>query len=236
MPPYPAALILVPHYPHQLFTYLIPDTLQQKVRAGNVVRVPFGSNVHIGLVAEIIETTETTPLKAIEAIIDESLKLSPSMVSLARWMASYYLAPLGTCLQLMLPPLFRYGSKERFMITPLGRMMAAGSGRGRATQHAILIRLQTAKRGLSGQYLRRQLSHRHITPALTALKKHGHIESYVSLPSPTQYATRANEGRTQPKPANAGDETAPGLRQDISLPSRSEIGHMQHRIGRDDPN
>ena len=214
----PAALILIPHYPHRLYTYVIPETLQ-KIHAGHMVRVPFGSNVHVGLVAEITETTATSHLKAIKDIVDESFALSPSMLTLARWMASYYLAPLGTCLQLMLPPVFRHNIKERFMITPLGRMMAAGSGRGRATQHAILIRLQSAKQGLTGQYLRQQLGHRRIAPALTALKKNGHIESYVNLPSPTQHATRSNGRRTQPKPANAVDETAQGLLLDSSLPS-----------------
>ncbi|HIO21195.1 MAG TPA: hypothetical protein EYN18_02210, partial [Nitrospirales bacterium] len=163
MPPLsPAALILIPHYPQQLYTYVIPESLQ-KIYAGHMVRVPFGSNVHVGLVAEIIETTETSHLKTIEAIVDESFELPSSMLSLARWMASYYLAPLGTCLQLMLPPMFRHGIKERFMITPLGRMMAAGSGRGRATQHAILTRLQSAKQGLTSQYLRRQFRNRRIT-------------------------------------------------------------------------
>ncbi len=217
MSPSPAALILIPHHPHQLYTYVIPKSLQ-KIRAGSMVWVPFGSNVHIGLVAEIVETTETSNLKTIETIVDESFALSPSMLTLARWMASYYLAPLGTCLQLMLPPLFRYGMKERFMITPLGRMMAAGSGRGRATQHAILTRLQSAKQGLSGQYLRQQLDHRQITPALTALKKYGHIKSYVNLPSITQHAKPFNRDRIEPKPAKAADETAHDLRQDL-LPS-----------------
>ncbi|HIC04978.1 MAG TPA: primosomal protein N' [Nitrospirales bacterium] len=216
MPPLsPAALIFIPRYPQQLYTYVIPESLQ-KIYAGHMVRVPFGSNVHVGLVAEIIETTETSHLKTIEAIVDESFELPSSMLSLARWMASYYLAPLGTCLQLMLPPMFRHGIKERFMITPLGRMMAAGSGRGRATQHAILTRLQSAKQGLTSQYLRRQFRNRRITPALTALKKYGHIESYVNLPSATQHATRSNNGRIEP---SAADEIAHDLLRDASLPS-----------------
>ena len=171
MSSHPAALVLIPHYPRQLFTYLIPDLLHDNMSEGNLVQVPFGANVHIGLIIEITETTATTQLKTIESIVDESLTLSPSMISLARWMASYYLTSLGICLQPMLPPMFTQEMKERLIITPLGRMMAAGSGRGRETQHAILTRLQIAKQGLTHQYLRQQLGHRRIAPAVTALKK-----------------------------------------------------------------
>lgn len=219
MPSCPAALILIPHYPHQFFTYVIPDTLQQKIHAGNMVRVPFGSNVHVGLVAEIIATTATTHLKAIEDIVDASFELSPSMLSLARWMASYYLAPMGACLQLMLPPMFRHGIKERFIITPLGRMMAAGSGRGRATQHAILTRLQSAKHGLSSQYLRRQLGHRRMTQALATLKRNGHIDAHLDLPSVARNAQRANGRRTQSNPANAADVTQGNTQHEVPLHS-----------------
>ncbi|MBQ28010.1 MAG: primosomal protein N' [Nitrospiraceae bacterium] len=244
MSSHPAALIFISHYPQRLFTYVIPNTLRQKIRAGNMVRVSFGSNVHVGLIAEIIETTETAHLKEIEAIVDTSFALSPSMLSLARWMASYYLSPVGECLQLMLPPMFRHGIKERFIITPLGRMMAEGSGAGRVIQHAILIRLQSAKHGLSSQYLRQQLGRRSIASTLRTLKKNGHIESYVDLPSRTQYAKRSNGSRIKPNPAYAVDETRHGLLQDSSLSSplassirkgRSQIFIMQapleYRVG-----
>ena len=84
MSPSPTALILIPHYPHQLFTYVIPDALQQTVCAGHMVLVPFGPNVHVGLVTETMVTTETTGLRPIKQVVDGSFELSPSMLSLAR--------------------------------------------------------------------------------------------------------------------------------------------------------
>lgn len=219
MPSYPTALVLIAHFPRQLFTYVIPETLRQNVHSGSMVHVPFGSNVHIGLIVEIIETTGTAKLKTIESMACDSFELSSSMLSLARWMASYYLVPVGICIQLMLPPFFKHRVQERFLITPLGRMMASGSGRGRATQHAILTRLQSAKHGLTRQYLRQHLGSRRIASALTALKRNGHVENYIKLPLATQQTARSRRRRAEFTPANVADHAAQYPRQNASLPS-----------------
>ncbi len=183
MAPSQIALVLITHLPRQLFTYAIPKTLRQNVHSGSMVKVPFGSNSQIGLVIEIAENTNIKSLKEIEDVAGESFQLSPKMLSLGRWMSSYYLSPLGPCIQSMVPPQLRQRVKERFTITPLGRIMAAGSGRGRAIQHEILTRLKSSRHGLTHQYLRQRLGSRKILPALATLQKNGHIEHTVDIPS-----------------------------------------------------
>jgi primosomal protein N' (replication factor Y) len=86
------------------FSYAIPDGLD--VRAGQAVLVPFGEKVLQGVVMEL------TPLPAVEdtrdvlGIIESVSPLSSHQISLARWISDYYLAPLFSCVALMLPPSF----------------------------------------------------------------------------------------------------------------------------------
>ena len=200
MPSCPAALVFIPHFPRRCFTYIVPGTLRDRVCAGMLVRVPFGSGMQIGLVTELIETAVTDRLKMIEDVVEPSFRLSPEMLSLARWMAWYYFAPLGACLSLMLPPAFRTGIRERFIITPLGRSVADETRHrvGSGVQHTVLTTLQSARHGLSSRSIRRRLGNRGITQALAILKNNGYIDARLDVPSPVGNVRRGRRARSAP--------------------------------------
>ncbi len=195
----PSALIFIAQYPSQLYSYAIPPTLLSQLHPGSLVTVPFGRAVQTGMLIEISEGEEPQALELVTDLVDNSFVFPDTSVALARWIASYYLCPLGTCLQRILPAPFRHGVKEHYLITPFGRMMAAGSGRGRATQHAILTTLQAAKRGLSGQSLRRTLGTRNVASAIESLQTKGHITAKLNVPAPTKKkALRKSDSGTNP--------------------------------------
>ncbi|MCA0456887.1 MAG: primosomal protein N' [Chloroflexi bacterium] len=88
---------------NQSFDYLIPTELVDRVQIGQLVQVPFGTAVQHGIVIAFPETTEINYLKPIQSILDPQPVVTPTQIGLARWMSDRYLAPIGSCLWLMLP-------------------------------------------------------------------------------------------------------------------------------------
>ncbi len=75
-------------------------------------------------------------MRFLEAVLDEEPLLSEQLLTLAEWMAQYYLAPLGEVLRGMLPLMAEVRRTVYYRITDLGRDVLAGSldGDGDARQ------------------------------------------------------------------------------------------------------
>lgn len=86
------------------FSYAIPPGLS--IEIGQAVWVPFGARLLQGIVLGISPYPSVEETKEISGIIEPSPLLSPSHVSLARWISEYYLSPLFDAVALMLPPGF----------------------------------------------------------------------------------------------------------------------------------
>ncbi|HVP12235.1 MAG TPA: primosomal protein N' [Phycisphaerae bacterium] len=89
----------------KLYSYRIPEELQEVVAAGMRITVPF-SRTDRPVPAFCIDVSERpwdSTLKPVIAPIDEQPLLSPKMLELGRWIARYYAAPLGRTLDLMVP-------------------------------------------------------------------------------------------------------------------------------------
>ncbi len=74
--------------------------------------MPFGEKVLQGIVLELSPHPAVEETREIAGVIDPHPLLSPSRVSLARWISEYYLSPLFDAVALMLPPGF-----ERRVVT-----------------------------------------------------------------------------------------------------------------------
>ncbi len=92
------------------FSYAIPPGLN--VEMGQAVWVPFGDKILQGIVLELSRYPAVEETKDIAGVIEPRLLLSPSHVSLTRWISQYYLSPLFDAVALMLPPGF-----ERRVVT-----------------------------------------------------------------------------------------------------------------------
>jgi len=75
--------------------------------------VPFRTRRLQGIVVGLTDKAPVSETKDIEEIVDPEPVLSPVQIELARWISSYYLAPLIHCLRLMLPP----GLEQRAVLT-----------------------------------------------------------------------------------------------------------------------
>jgi primosomal protein N' (replication factor Y) len=95
------------------FHYSVPPLLREEVTVGQLIQVPFGSHRLQGIVVGLADRAPVAETRDIEEIVDPEPVLSPVQIELARWISSYYLAPLIYCLRLMLPP----GLERRAVLT-----------------------------------------------------------------------------------------------------------------------
>ena len=110
----------------RVFTYAVQDG--QLPQRGARVVVPFRNEKLIGvLTATGVPTPADFELKYLEAVLDDEPLLSEQLLSLAEWMAQYYLAPLGEVLRGMLPLMAEVRRTVYYRITDLGRDVLADS-------------------------------------------------------------------------------------------------------------
>jgi primosomal protein N' (replication factor Y) len=92
--------------PEQAFDYTVPENLRGMIAPGQRVMVPFskGNRQLIGYCVDIKNhPPKLRRLKQLHSLVDERPILGPAILSLARWMADYYLCPLGQVLETVLP-------------------------------------------------------------------------------------------------------------------------------------
>ena len=88
----------------QLFSYLVPNSLIDKIKIGKRVLVPFGNKKVEGFILEILNDKQVdVKLKNIIDVIDEHPVLTDEMIELGKYISNIYLAPLISCYQTMLP-------------------------------------------------------------------------------------------------------------------------------------
>jgi len=86
------------------FTYHVPKEMEEKVIEGGRVEVPFGRQKKIGYVVGLSETYEGTyTIKDIKKVIDSEPVFTKEQVSMAHFLADFYLCHVGECLSMQVP-------------------------------------------------------------------------------------------------------------------------------------
>src|ERR1035437_6243196 len=124
MPAYCEVALPVPL--DRVFTYAVPEgALPQR---GARVIAPFRNEKLIGVVTGLNSKVPADfEVRFLEAVLDEEPLLSEQLLTLAEWMAQYYLAPLGEVLRGMLPLMAEVRRTVYYRITDLGRDVLAKS-------------------------------------------------------------------------------------------------------------
>jgi primosomal protein N' (replication factor Y) len=102
MPTYLEIAVNVPRV-SGVFHYHLPPGLEDSVAPGHLVEVPFGKQNVQGVVLRQISEPEVPDTKAVSALIDEGVVITPAQILLAEHLAEYTLAPLAACVAVMLP-------------------------------------------------------------------------------------------------------------------------------------
>ncbi len=99
----------------QTFTYGIPTGRRRQYLPGQVVWVPFGRGRQQGVIMNLAETApEGVSVKVLGEPVTAAPALTPEQIELAMWLCRHYLAPLGECVKLILPPGF--GARSRVIV------------------------------------------------------------------------------------------------------------------------
>jgi primosomal protein N' (replication factor Y) len=145
------------------FTYAVRDG--QFPQRGARVIAPFRNEKLIGVVMAVEEKASTErEIRFLEAVLDEEPLLSEQLLSLAEWIAQYYLAPLGEVLRGMLPLMAEVKRSVCYRITDLGRDVLANAlegdgGSGAAASHPFHeARERDGARGFPGRSRKTKLS------------------------------------------------------------------------------
>jgi primosomal protein N' (replication factor Y) (superfamily II helicase) len=119
------------------FTYAL--RLDHQVERGVRVIAPFRNEKLIGVVTAVegVEPPAGVEVRPLEAVLDDAPLLSEQLLSLADWMAQYYLAPLGEVLRAMLPLTAEVRRTVYYRITDLGRDVLAATLDGEPAQRSL---------------------------------------------------------------------------------------------------
>jgi len=102
---------------NKTFTYHIPDELAHKLETGSLVRVEFGVAMQSGVIVARHDETEIPETKPILELLDPQPVMLAEHIDLAHWLSRAYLAPIGICIWLMLPPGFTGKSDRRYRLS-----------------------------------------------------------------------------------------------------------------------
>ncbi len=105
----------------QAFTYALPETLRHRVQPGSRIIVPFGPRKLTGVILRCHDDRPDVAIREALRLIDSEPVLSPELLSLGRWIADYYCAPLGEVLRSMLPLASDIRSGKIWSLTDAGR-------------------------------------------------------------------------------------------------------------------
>ncbi len=103
------------------FTYALPDTLQHRAQPGCRVVVPFGPRKLTGVILRAHNNIPEIDTRLALKLLDEEPAFSPALLDLAKWVASYYCAPLGEVLRIMAPLSHEVRHSRTWTLTSPGR-------------------------------------------------------------------------------------------------------------------
>jgi primosomal protein N' (replication factor Y) len=120
-----------------VFTYRVAAEVSPVV--GGRVLVPFRQQRLTGVVVELHDRKPSAATKTIQSVLDVSPVLDEQLLRLGRWIADYYLAPLGEVFRTMLPLNAEFKRAVAYGITKEGQLalhlagMSGSSARSRRT-------------------------------------------------------------------------------------------------------
>jgi len=120
-----------------VFTYRFPADATPV--AGGRVLVPFRQRRMTGIVVEVHDRKPAVATKPLYSVLDAAPVLDGQLLRLGRWIADYYLAPVGEVFRTMLPLNAEFKRAVAYRITAEGQMalhlvgMSGSSARSRRT-------------------------------------------------------------------------------------------------------
>lgn len=165
------------------FTYGVPEEVDSLL-PGALVLVPVSQRLLTGVATRVNISLEhglnPSKIRDIVQVLDDSL-LSDEIVDLCRWLAEYYMAPLGSALVAALPPGVRLSSKRSVSLTQIvqvkdGSVVDAPEWEQLGEEERALIEELARSEPLKVSTLQHRLGRKGLEKRLTGLRRRGLID------------------------------------------------------------
>lgn len=165
------------------FTYGVPEEVDSLL-PGALVLVPVSQRLLTGVATRVNIPLEhglnPSKIRDIVQVLDDSL-LSDEIVDLCRWLAEYYMAPLGSALVAALPPGVRLSSKRSVSLTQIvqvkdGGVVDAPEWEQLGGEERALIEELARSEPLKVSTLQHRLGRKGLEKRLTGLRRRGLID------------------------------------------------------------
>lgn len=156
--------------------YRIPEDYRATCGLGQRVLVPVGTREVLGYIVGLTDTeSEATrhELKELVALLDDTPLLTPALLRLTQWMATYYCCAWGQVLQAAVPVGFRVQTEAVYSLTAQARATADSWPAGHA---GALLQTLAGQEPQSQQALERLVSLRSGAAILRRLQQQGLIQ------------------------------------------------------------
>ena len=112
--------VVLPIPVHKEFTYRVPFELNDAICIGGRVIVPFGkSKLYTAIVTRISETAPSEyQAKYLEHVLDDQPIITKEQYNFWKWIANYYMAPIGDVMNAALPANFKLASETKIVLHP----------------------------------------------------------------------------------------------------------------------
>ena len=121
------AQVALPVHLRKLFTYRLPESMQNSAQVGSRVVVQLGTKPTTGYIVALMHglregtSLVESEIKEVDKLLDDEPSLTPEVVEIARWVADYYAAPLGEVMRAALPAGINTSIMQVVSITSRGR-------------------------------------------------------------------------------------------------------------------
>ncbi len=160
------------------FTYHVDKNLEPFISIGKRVLVPFAKRRVTGYIVGFSDNTKPRELKDILDVLDEKPLFPSGMISFFRWIADYYMHPMGAVIRGALPSGLNIYDVKTICITPTGKSLLAAN-RLTPVEAEILSRLERGDCRLKdlGKAIKREIPH----STIYAMENCGWISSKQEL-------------------------------------------------------
>ncbi len=189
-----------------VFDYHLPAELEDVIQPGHLVEVPFGSRSVQGVVFRMVEQPSVTETRPVRALLDPQPVLTAWQMVLAEALAEASLAPLASCIDLMLPP--GLGQQADMLYTLQSAQLSPGGAPLSTLQQRILAQL--SERGpLRGRQLDAAFRRVDWRASMRRLLRQNLVSTQPVLPAPT----------VQPKMIRTASLACPPEQAQAALPT-----------------
>ncbi len=184
-PPPTYAEVAVPIPVHEALIYSVPESLAG-LKPGSRVKVPIGRRQVVGIVMALREEApENLKIKQILEALDVEPVLTDQHLELARFVAAYYLAPIGEAARAMIPSDLPPWGNRRLSLTNAGAIAPA-----RTADEARLVELLLERPAIRLAELQRIWQARAGSSGLARLVDDMRRQKRVTVDEPERRGTR----------------------------------------------